>query len=568
MLSSIRLNCCSAMLTIVFSTSLPAQDTCSNPDVRFDHANPSAFFLPIKKGDGEQIVICIENTLPDSFLYEVSGLKLPAEAETREAAQLETPAAVDKEIRQRHDKQYGGYLVRIQAKSGAPTEALVDGEKKTLRDAQFIVSVQTVNWQYEVSGGFTINKLSSPVFGLRPRQGDSGMMEVFRDEEKEDNVRLGVAGFIHVYHDRYPWLVPTFGLGINEGNTPTYYTGMSWRLGKAAALTAGAAWGSVDTLPAGTQLGPVTDANVLNNLQSRTDAGFFFALSYTFLNPGIDFFEKPIKGEGQQSGLSAPAAPQKASLRLEKSAAVANPAEKTIDYKLKVFNDGTVDAKDVQVTDDLAAGNLEIVGNQPEGTTLIPGDKGILWSIGELAQGSQQEKTIPTKVKESFTENSLENTATLTATDADIAGSPAKVKTTLPSDEPDEEDEEEEAGSAGSLETGPLDPSVFRSPASLAGQGREIRAGMTSAQVESTFGAPVARHQRGETILYRYPHMVVKLEEGKVVDAGFWLGMTADELESFFGPPDTKALLGTRVLYQYADLIVELTDGTVARTRP
>jgi hypothetical protein len=274
-----------------------------DPQVEFNHANPAWLIYTIEVSDRETITILIKNTLPDHFSYEVAGLPVStSESLTRTTFRInnvDTPMVTDKTIPLIHDKRYGGYIVRIKSNTGNAVKATIDGKTQIeLKDQTFVIAVKENQWNIDFAGAFTINSLTDPVFYLQSKDenGESTQV-VVEDSKAQDSVRLGVGAFIHLYHDRLPYLAASFGLGVNQGNRVTYYLGPSWRFSGKAALTTGVALGSINRLPAGVTTGSlIADPNALNNLPTRIDEGWFFSISYGFLG-SKEPFQKPIAGE-------------------------------------------------------------------------------------------------------------------------------------------------------------------------------------------------------------------------------------------------------------------------------
>ena len=159
-----------------------------------------------------------------------------------------------------------------------------------------IIEVRTEEFHAEVSGGFTGSTLTDPVFALETRtDGDVERQYVVQDEGAEDAAALGLASFVHVYHDASPHVALTFGLGITSTSRTSYYLGATARLGTAATVTAGGVWGSVSRLPAGLVVGqPAPAGTTFTDLPTRVKGGFFVAISYTFIKGAGDAIQKPF----------------------------------------------------------------------------------------------------------------------------------------------------------------------------------------------------------------------------------------------------------------------------------
>jgi hypothetical protein len=161
----------------------------------------------------------------------------------------------------------------------------------------FIVSVETDDWQYEVSGGFSVATFEEDIYALAPT--GEGLFRVVLDEgeNKKSDVRLGVASLITVFHSGRPQLGFTFGIGVSDGSRVTYYLGPTWRLGNVAGITGGVAFGPVPRLPDGVNVNDIVgDVNLLKTLDDRTGAAFFVCISYSFLG-SLDSLKKPFAGQ-------------------------------------------------------------------------------------------------------------------------------------------------------------------------------------------------------------------------------------------------------------------------------
>jgi len=261
-------------LLILRTTSALADIT-----VTFDHENqPSETSCDLLDlTHNEKFKVVITNTNTDAFEYTVVGIEVfPAPSATGLRLVADTTR---KELTLQHDRKYGGYKVQLTHKK--PLASLVD--------KVWYIPVRTAGWDTDVAGGFTVSKVTDPVFEVR-----SGT--VARNHGAEDKVALGFAGFIHVYHGKLPSLAATFGLGITDQSKTAYFFGPSWRWGEKGALTAGYSWGSVDRLPSGIHEGDVvSDPNALASLDSQVRGGVFLSLSFKFITVG-DLFQKPFAG--------------------------------------------------------------------------------------------------------------------------------------------------------------------------------------------------------------------------------------------------------------------------------
>lgn len=294
-------------LVTILCAPLLAQDSveeCKTPHVTFNHleTNDDQFYH-VRLKPGKILQVCIYDTYPDGFSYSVEGIPLGEPADEFGAAgEISADDLSDVPISQVHDKKYGGYVIRIRANDpdDPPDVILQSGKRKKLDNVTLTIAVTSIGWRVGFAGGFTLSELTDPSFALHTMKNDAGVESkiVVREEDKEDDVNLGLGAFTHLFHEKQPWIALTFGLGIGEDSDTTYFVGPSYRFNDQGTVTIGYAWGDVDTLPSGQALdAPPIEDNVLSNLGSRTDGAVFFAITYTFLGgQARDSVEKPFKG--------------------------------------------------------------------------------------------------------------------------------------------------------------------------------------------------------------------------------------------------------------------------------
>jgi hypothetical protein len=290
-----------AIALILCPSVLWAQDAtteCVNaPFVVFDHAaKPEIMSSSLKLRDKQVFMIRVIHTDPTAFNYRVTGATAVPQPRQRIAG--EEPSTIHEEC-VTHSKQFGGYLMRVERKAvEKPREQTQrEGDPEPLPNKLFIVSVETDDWNYEISGGFSVTRHRDPLYALQPI--GEGQFRVVEDtgEDKRDDARLGVVSLITVFHSRHPNLGGSFGLGINEGANATYYLGATWRFGNVAGLTGGVAWGPVTRLPRGVNVSDVvTDANLLSTRETRQEGALFICVSYSFLG-SLDTLKKPFAGQ-------------------------------------------------------------------------------------------------------------------------------------------------------------------------------------------------------------------------------------------------------------------------------
>jgi hypothetical protein len=266
---------------LVTASAADAKDPL--PDVPFDHLYKNRDqSYSLRLADGEEFTVRIQNTFPGAFEYTLAGIEKATETEppvgTLTGDNLE-PVTIER----RHEKKYGGYILKIKRTAEQPV--VVDDV--TLNDVTLLIFVETEGWRYGFAGAFTVSGLTDRVYAV-----DNGQAP--RHEDKEDVADLGFGAFIHVYHSNHPKWAGTFGLGIEQTNETTYYFGFSFRASDKAAATVGVALGSVEQLSASAD---PNDPNVLADVDSRLKASWFFAVSYTFFDVR-QFLEKPFAGTG------------------------------------------------------------------------------------------------------------------------------------------------------------------------------------------------------------------------------------------------------------------------------
>lgn len=264
--------------------------------IQFDHAtNTAADPGEVSLVAGEKFQIQIRNTYPDCFEYSYRTIDLP---DPPGAAAGSLPPKKDFCFEPMvHDGKPRDYLVFITSnhRKSNCSQAGVTGLVVRGEDNPWVIPVRTHGWTVGFGGGFTFDGLTDPSYALveaeRTVDGETQMgFEVIRQPERDDDYSLGAAAMVHVFHtdqQRWKgWAPLTFGLAVNDGSDVRYFLGTSWRFSDQAFLTAGVAVGGRERLPPGLDLGDnnfTTDANKLNDLDTRTDASWFVGVSYSFL---------------------------------------------------------------------------------------------------------------------------------------------------------------------------------------------------------------------------------------------------------------------------------------------
>jgi hypothetical protein len=307
--------------------------------VAFDHTKPSVV-TETAATPGDRINVTIANTCPEHFLYEVREFK-PSPPAAGAAAPLAPGATCPEKTANEtlvaagyckqglqpltfvHASDTRTYQILVTKKPGAPAsvrglqesewnQAIEEMKKQTtcavpaglpakadaLADAAYVVNIQKSPWALGMSGGLSISDVVDPRFAVIDDPASTSTPPstiVIRDRDAEDSQKLGFAGFVHVHNEKWrPWDIPiagTFGLGMQDQDRISGFVGISAAAFDLAYLTLGWNWSSVDRLPAGQRLGaaPISD-NVLNDLPSKTDDGWFLGISFKFMSPGESFY--------------------------------------------------------------------------------------------------------------------------------------------------------------------------------------------------------------------------------------------------------------------------------------
>ena len=293
---------------VVAASLLPTPRAFAQQPVEFNHRSQQETAYTRHLKDGEELTIIIRETCEAAFSYEVRGIRREPE-DTSVTTSSGEPQLTDKTLSVIHNEAYGGYIVNITRELPTGADAC-GGATRELRSQTLIISTPKMDWDLAFSGGFTISGLTDPVYALQPHPTETDKKQIVHDADKQDFANLGIATFVHMYHERVPWLAGMFGLGIRESNQTEYYLGGGLRLNDRATINFGWALGSVARLPAGVSaMDPVTDDNVLMDLPRRVTGKLFMGISYSFINVG-DRLQRPFAGA---SGSGTPPAAAAAS---------------------------------------------------------------------------------------------------------------------------------------------------------------------------------------------------------------------------------------------------------------
>ena len=181
--------------------------------IEFDHQNDSDTSYERHLSNGQKFYVVIKNTCPDVFSYDVRGIVREQKPKTDEAAAKGGKALETKVIPVVHDAKYGGYYVTIERT--VTGVAGCEGGEKLERHTLMIFTPQQ-DWDLSFSGAFTVSSLSNPQYFLQPHPNDATKKQVQEDTGKSDAVNLGIGAFVHLFHQRLPWVAGAFGLGIRE----------------------------------------------------------------------------------------------------------------------------------------------------------------------------------------------------------------------------------------------------------------------------------------------------------------------------------------------------------------
>ena len=270
-----------------------------SPDVVIDHASGVQDPIGlIRKKPGESVWIRIVNTNTSKcYSFNVAA-----------APKNEGAAAADAPMNETVDFHflYDGTPTKITIEALRKDETCPDlTHTATGKFPPWEIIVDNAGWDLNFSGGFTIDTLTDPVYGLvagskaldptQPTNKTPGFF-VQRFSDQEDKYKLGAAAMVHLIHTdpeylgraSINWVPVAFGLGVNQGSQVRYFLGSGLKFNKKLFLSAGPVFGSVHTLPAGVTAQKTADANfttnanALSTLPSRVTRGWYFSIAYTF----------------------------------------------------------------------------------------------------------------------------------------------------------------------------------------------------------------------------------------------------------------------------------------------
>ncbi len=272
-----------------------------------DAKDPAGTVAKIALSKGDKLTIAITHTSEQCYEFNLKSLVSTAELGKLTANQISFSDTVT--FRVIYDGEVG-YKIDARLKPG-----LHDQVKKVCEehhgDRTWYVEVEHESWQLAITGAFTADDLTDPVYFLEATtrtvtdaeggQSTENGYVVRRNEAAENRFTLGAAAMVHLFHERLggetvKWAPVSFGIGVNGDSNARYYLGTSARFGEKLYLTGGLVAGSVARLPANLAVGSFTaDPNALGTLGTRTDAGWFLAVSLSLADVDVgSIFRKPF----------------------------------------------------------------------------------------------------------------------------------------------------------------------------------------------------------------------------------------------------------------------------------
>jgi hypothetical protein len=265
---------------LAFCTLTVPSIAYSDGTVQLDHSDGSITpFQTLTLAKGDNLFVQIINTNVACSDYNIS-------AQAPDDKNKARPVNTTKLLTIVHDGKAIAYQVSATKRTGAAASC------PALPNRTWTLPVFTPGWAVAFAGAFTIDTLTSHVYGLEAGV-NSGVQGFYvrRNTANEDQASLGAAAMVHVYHSNFAtfsndvgWVPVSFGLGIGTSSSTRYFLGTSLRFGDQFFFTLGGVFGSVTRLPNGLSQGSfTTDANALASLPTGTRASLFASVSYSFL---------------------------------------------------------------------------------------------------------------------------------------------------------------------------------------------------------------------------------------------------------------------------------------------
>jgi len=286
-------------------------------EVTFSHAGTGPTTIgDVHAASGQIVKIKVTDTNTHCFTFNPTVVSNPQIARALESKGLSANETVEFDLEMRDDP----LEVTIEARKGSDPQCDTLGLSERLTGKQpppWKVRILREGWDVAFAGAYTADTVTNPVFGLvagqkqidpAPAAKTAGFF-VKSFPKQEDAYRLGAAAMVHVFHTSpsafswhdISWTPVSFGLGVGEASQVRYFLGSGVRFGSKFFLTGGVVVGSVKTLPAGLiannaddPAGFTTNANALGAMGSKTRAGAFVGVSYTFAGVGPSSFTGPF----------------------------------------------------------------------------------------------------------------------------------------------------------------------------------------------------------------------------------------------------------------------------------
>lgn len=292
-LSDLRIAILSPIFVGVSGFAFAANGKVVTLDHRTGAMSPNG---PMDLRNGELFKIEVTNTYPDCFHYnQVAVRKEDRDRLERLQRELGPPETVTWSVP--HRSQIASYEISVVPRSCTGVQNLPPERKWT-------IVVNTHGWDLGMSGAFTIDTVTDPVYFLdkTTQNGEEGFLVSQRDSSAENEVNLSTALQVHLFDTKPRALtfVPfSFGIAVSDTfSTAKYLVGTGLAFERKFFVTGGVMFSQVSRLPNAVGLGDfTTDGNVLSDLPKRTDTGFFVSFSLNVTTVGSIFsqpFEKAV----------------------------------------------------------------------------------------------------------------------------------------------------------------------------------------------------------------------------------------------------------------------------------
>jgi hypothetical protein len=278
-----------ALVTILTVVSTALRADVKPLEKKIPHLSSASGTLPgINVRHGQELTFVITDTSPNCYTYNLKEKSDDRRELAGESGQVSLSTT--------HDGEVTAYEIAIADRSDAPQGCI--SAPRT-----FTIPVRPY-WHLAFTGGFVHDELKDPVFFLEPGKKTEGTTTldgsyVRQDTEAENGYNIGGASMIHLYSNTglpVAWVPITFGVALNDSE-PRFLLGTTVRFGSLLYLTAGATFGERDRLPTGVHVGDFTqNPNLITTLGKRRDQQAFVAISFKFLDRGLDPFKNALTG--------------------------------------------------------------------------------------------------------------------------------------------------------------------------------------------------------------------------------------------------------------------------------